>query len=32
MNRLVIPERNVVKADSMAAPLDVISEIIQTYH
>jgi hypothetical protein len=28
----VIPERKVVKADIMVAPLDVISEIIQTYH
>jgi hypothetical protein len=31
-NRPVIPERNVVKADVMVAPLDVISEIIQTYN
>jgi hypothetical protein len=31
-NRPVIPERNVVKADIMVAPLDVIFEIIQTYH
>jgi hypothetical protein len=32
MNRAVIPERNVVHADIMVAPLDDIHEIIQTYH
>jgi len=32
INRAVIPERNVVRADIMVAPLDIISEIIQTYH
>jgi hypothetical protein len=31
-NRLVIPKRNVVKANVMVAPLDVIYEIIQTYN
>jgi hypothetical protein len=31
-NRPVIPERNVVRADVMVAPLDVINEIIQTYN
>jgi hypothetical protein len=32
MNKPVIPKRNVVKADILIAPLDVISEIIQTCH
>jgi hypothetical protein len=32
MNKLVIPKRNVVRADIMVAPLDSIHEIIQTYH
>jgi hypothetical protein len=31
-NRPVIPERNVVKADVLVTPLDVINDIIQTYH
>jgi len=31
MNRPVIPERNVVRADIMVAPRDGIHEIIQTY-
>jgi hypothetical protein len=31
-NRSVIPKRNVVRADVMVGPLDVISEIIQTYN
>jgi hypothetical protein len=31
-NRSVIPERNVVRADIVVAPLDVIFEIIQTYN
>jgi len=31
-NRLVIPERNVIKDDVMVVPLDVIYEIIQTYN
>jgi hypothetical protein len=32
MNKPVIPERNVVRADIMVAPLDSNHEIIQTYH
>lgn len=32
MNRSVIAERNVVRADIMVAPLDSIHDIIQTYH
>jgi hypothetical protein len=32
MNRAVIPERNVIRADIMVAPLYDIHEIIQTYH
>jgi hypothetical protein len=32
MNRLVIPKRNVIRADILVAPLDVINEVIQTYH
>jgi len=32
INRPIIPERNVVRADIMVAPLDGICEIIQTYH
>jgi hypothetical protein len=32
MNMAVIPERNVVRADIMGAPLDDIHQIIQTYH
>jgi len=32
MNRPVILERNVIRADIMIAPLDGIHEIIQTYH
>jgi hypothetical protein len=32
MDRAVIPERNVVRADIMVAPLDGINEIIQTYN
>lgn len=32
MNKLVIPDRNVVRADIMVAPLDGIHEMIQTYH
>lgn len=32
MNRVVIPERNVICTDHMVAPLDSINEIIQTYH
>jgi hypothetical protein len=32
MDRPVIAERNVVRADIMVAPLDNIHEIIQTYH
>jgi hypothetical protein len=31
-NRQAIPERNVVRADVMVAPLDIIADIIQTYH
>jgi hypothetical protein len=31
-NRLVIPKRNVVRTDIMVTPLDVISEIRQTYN
>jgi len=31
-NRQAIPERNVVLADVMVAPLDIIADIIQTYH
>jgi hypothetical protein len=31
-NRPVIPEQNVVRADILVAPLDVISEILQTYN
>jgi uncharacterized membrane protein YkvA (DUF1232 family) len=31
-NRQAIPERNVVLADVMVAPLDIIPDIIQTYH
>jgi hypothetical protein len=31
-NMPVIPEQNVVRTDIMVAPLDVISEIIQTYN
>lgn len=31
-NRPTIPERNVVRADVLVAPLDVIDDIIQTYH
>jgi len=32
MNRLVITEQNVVRAEIMVAPLDSIYVIIQTYH
>jgi hypothetical protein len=32
MNRSVIAEQNVVGADIMVAPLDIIHDIIQTYH
>jgi hypothetical protein len=32
MNRPIIPERNVIRADIMVAPLDDIHQIIQTYH
>jgi hypothetical protein len=32
MDRPVIAERNVVRADIMVAPLDSIHKIIQTYH
>jgi hypothetical protein len=32
MNRAVNPERNVIRADIMVAPLDSIHEIIHTYH
>jgi hypothetical protein len=32
MNRAVIPERNLVRADIMVVSLDDIHEIIQTYH
>jgi hypothetical protein len=32
MNSPTIPERNIVRADIMVAPLDGIHEIIQTYH
>jgi hypothetical protein len=32
MNRFVIAERNVVRANIMVAPLDSIHDIIQTYH
>jgi hypothetical protein len=32
MNKAVIPERNVVRADIMVTPLDDIYQIIQTYH
>jgi hypothetical protein len=31
-NRPTIPERNVVRADVLVATLDVIDDIIQTYH
>jgi len=31
-NRQAISERNVVRADVMVAPLDIIADIIQTYH
>jgi hypothetical protein len=31
-NKQAIPERNVVRADVMVAPLDIIADIIQTYH
>jgi hypothetical protein len=31
-NRPVIPERNLVRADVLVTPLDVINDIIQTYH
>jgi len=31
-NRQAIPERNVVRADVMVAPLDIIADTIQTYH
>jgi hypothetical protein len=31
-NRQAIPERNIVQADVMVAPLDIIANIIQTYH
>jgi hypothetical protein len=31
-NRQAIPERNVVRADVMVALLDIIADIIQTYH
>jgi hypothetical protein len=31
-NRQAIPERNVVRADVLVAPMDVIDDIIQTYH
>jgi hypothetical protein len=31
-NRPAIPERNVVRADVLVAPMDVIDDIIQTYH
>jgi hypothetical protein len=31
-NRQAILERNVVRADVLVAPLDVIDDIIQTYH
>jgi hypothetical protein len=32
MNRTIIAERNVVRADIMVTPLDSIHDIIQTYH
>jgi hypothetical protein len=32
MNKPVISERNVIRADIMVASLDGIHEIIQTYH
>jgi hypothetical protein len=32
MDRNVVAERNVVRADIMVRPLDSIYEIIQTYH
>jgi len=32
MNRSGIAERNVVRADTMVAPLNNIHDIIQTYH
>jgi hypothetical protein len=32
MNRTVIAERNVVRADIMVALLDSIHDVIQTYH
>jgi hypothetical protein len=32
MNRPVIPDRNIVRADIMVSPLDGIHEMIQTYH
>jgi hypothetical protein len=31
-NKLVIPEMNVVKVDVLVSPLDVINDIILTYH
>jgi hypothetical protein len=31
-NRQVIPERNIVRADIMVAPLDFIAEMIQANH
>jgi hypothetical protein len=31
-NMPVIPERNIVQADVLVAPLDVINDIIQTYN
>jgi hypothetical protein len=31
-NRQAIPERNVVCANVRVAPLDIIADIIQTYH
>jgi hypothetical protein len=31
-NRQAIPERNVLRADIMVAPLDFIAKIIQTNH
>jgi hypothetical protein len=31
-NRPIILERNVVRANVLVAPLDVINDIIQTYH
>jgi len=32
MHRAVIPERNVIRANIVVAPLNDIQEIIQTYH